>query len=272
MPGPTNTIKHPYFDIEVRTNLPMAIEQYDPDAILIWGDLTRDNIRPLKILNKPMAICFAGGETNHTNSGLFDHIFVESEVYEDIFKSKGASVSIAFGTNTDLFKPIEQNKIFDTIFPATFATWKRHELYAKATEGLDSLAVGYIYKDHEQECWQVCLDHGVTILPHVSAQVLHYLYAASRVCVVPSLSSGGSQRTVLEAMAMNLPLIITDSDKFDYAYGKVYRVKPRIEAIRNCVDNIIKYDEKTNTRDYVLDNWSHIQYADALEKGLSEII
>jgi glycosyltransferase involved in cell wall biosynthesis len=276
MPGDAfNIIHHPFFDIFVSEDLMASVAMYNPDVILMWGDMTRPNAVPLAELSKPTAICFAGGEADSYNTPLFDHIFVESKVYKEKLNAAGYNnVSIAFGTNTDLFAPIQQNKQFDTIFPATFAAWKRHDLYAHATMGLRSLAVGYIYRDHEQECWEECLKLGTTILPHVSAQVLHHLYAASRVCVIPSLSSGGSQRTVLEAMAMNLPLIITDSDKYDYAHdsGQVFVAEPTVESIRGHIDALLDGEHEVNTRDYVLENWSHITYAEALEDGLKQII
>ena len=218
-----------------------------------------------------MAICFAGGEVLGENVGLFDHIFVESEVYKKELEDNGYKASIAFGTNTDLFKPQNQAKVFDTIFPATFAAWKRHDLYAKATSGLASLACGYMYDTHEQECWQVCIENGIAVLPHVTPDVLVKLYAASRVCVVTSSSAGGSQRTVLEAMAMDMPVVVTDSDKFDYE--GLIRVEPTIEAVSEAVKDAMKLGPWFEpTRDYILDNWSHIQYADALEEGLKSIV
>lgn len=237
------------------------------DIILHWADMTRPNVKPLAELGIPQAICFAGGEPLGENYPYFSHVFVESQVYKEVFDKEGISCSIAFGTNTDLFKPVEgQKKKFDAFFPATFAKWKRHELFAQSVEGLNALACGYMYETHEQECWQVCLDKGVTVLPHVSASVLRYLYAASKTVVVPSLSSGGSQRTVLEALAMNIPCIVTDSDKFDYDH--LIRVEPTIPAIRAAVENTLPKE----TRQYVLDNWSHIQYADNLEEGLKKCL
>lgn len=263
------TIKHSYFDIEVTDNIKAYVGALKPDAILHWADTTRPNAAPTAELGIPMALCFAGGEANGGTAQYFQHIFVESEVYKPQFLRRGIPVSTAFGTNTELFKPTEQTKAFDTIFPATFATWKRHELYAQATNGLRSLACGYMYTDHEQECWQVCLDNGVAILPHISAQALHYLYAASKVCVISSRSDGGSQRTVLEAMAMNIPLVVCDSDKFDYAEGLSFKAEPLIPEIRKKIDEAL--ESECNTREYVLQNWSEYNYADALEKGLLSI-
>jgi len=261
-------IPHEYFNIH-----PIDLEAMrGSDVILQWGDMTRPHAMPIAMMGIPTAICFAGGEVLGENVELFDHIFVESEVYRKIYADAGYSTSIAFGTNTELFKPVDgQPKVFDTIFPATFAAWKRHELFAQATRGLTSLACGYMYHKHEQECWQVCLDNGVAVLPHVSADVLHYLYASSRVCVIPSLSSGGSQRTVLEAMSMNLPLIVCDSDKFDYVKGQDVTVTaPVVEDIRAAIDNNLY--KKVGTRNFIIKNWSENSYADALEKGLKAIL
>lgn len=273
LPGvENNLIKHPYFDMIVAKDLPVVIHTWNPDVILHWGDMTRPNAVPLRELNKPMAICFAGGEPLNYNTGYFEHIFVESEVYRKVFEDAGYSTSIAFGTNTELFTPIKQNKVFDTIFPATFAAWKHHEIYARAVSGRPSLAVGYMYPDHEQECWQVCIDNGVTVLPHVSAEALHYLYASSRVCVITSASNGGSQRTVLEAMAMNLPLIVTDSDKFDYARGRVFECDPNPEAVRGFVGALADGDTEVSTRQYIIENWSEYTYADSLIAGLRSIV
>lgn len=261
-------IDHIYFPIQVAEDVVRTVSEFKPDVILHWADMTRPHAVPLAMLGIPQAICFAGGEALGYNWEIFNHIFVESQVYLEAYKKAGASTSIAFGTNTDLFKPIEQNKAFDTIFPGTFAAWKRHDIYATATKGLRALACGYMYETHEQECWQVCLDNGVTVLPHVSAPVLRNLYAASKVGVVTSQSDGGSQRTVLEMMAMNLPVVTCMSDKFDYE--GIIRVEPTIENVRNAIEENL--DKDASTRDYIVENWSHINYAEALEKGLESII
>lgn len=269
-----HVIEHPYFPITVTKYPDVLCSEFAPDVVLMWGDMTRPNANPILKLGIPMAICFAGGNLFGDNVDYFDHIFVESEVYKETYLEHGhENVSVAFGTNTDLFKPMpEQVKQFDTIFPATFASWKRHELYSAATRGLRSLAVGHIQPNGiDESSWQTCLINGTTVLPHITADGLRYLYAASRICVVTSSSAGGSQRTVLEAMAMNIPLVITESDKFDFAKGLAYEAEPSIESVRGRIDALLDGEHDTNTREYILNNWSHIQYADALEKGLQKI-
>lgn len=264
-------VKRPDFSFYGSPNLKEAIKHARPDVILHWADCTRPNAQPLAELGIPMALCFAGGDPNGDTADFFDHFFVESQVYEDAFKTRSKSVSRAFGTNTELFKPIEQTKKFEVLSVGTFALWKRHQLFAESVKGLDALAVGYMYDTHEQECWQVCLDNGVAVLPHVSARALHRLYAMSEICVVTASSVGGSQRTVLEAMAMNMPLIVTDSDKFDFIRN-VFECEPNPHEIRGCIDAILDGDHEMNTRQYVLDNWSEYTYADSLEKGLKALI
>lgn len=263
-------IDHIYFPIQIAKDVVKTISDFKPDAILHWADMTRPHAVPLAMLGIPQAICFAGGEALGYNWEIFNHIFVESQVYLETFKKAGASVSIAFGTNTDLFKPIEQPKMFDAMKCGTFASWKRYHLYAQAVKDMRALAVGYMYSTHEQECWQTCLDNGVMVLPHVSAPVLHRLYAASEVGVITSESSGGSQRSVLEMMAMNLPLVVTDSDKYDYLTDEVLRVEPTVEAVREGV--LSQTGREVNTREHVVKHWSHISYAESLEKGLKSII
>lgn len=262
-------IKNAYFDMTASEDVVKDIVEFEPDVILHWADMTRPHARPLAKLGIPMAICFAGGEPLGENAVFMDHIFVESAVYYRVFKEAGMSVSMAFGTNTELFKPIEQPKLFDTIFPATFAGWKRHDLYAEATQHLRSLAVGYMYTTQETECWQVCLDHGVMVLPSVSARVLHRLYAGSEICVIPSQSNGGSQRTVLEAMSMNLPLVVCDSDKFDYSKDFAITAPPDAMLIQEAV--LASIGKKVESRQFVIDNWSEYTYADSLERGLLSI-
>ena len=265
-------IPHPYFPIHVSTDLLRDVSHFQPYVLIHWADCTRPNAERLASLGKPMALCFAGGATDSYTARFFDHFFVESEVYKERFIAAGKSVSTAFGTNTHLFQPIKQAKIFDAIFPATFCEWKRHQLFAKATSTLKACAVGYIQPHgKESHCWTPCVDRGNLVLPHVSAEALHRLYAASKVCVIPSRSDGGSQRTVLEALAMNIPVVVCeDSDKtteyIRQSEGLI--VPPDPVAIYQAICQ--SRDKTPNTRDYILKNWSEITYADAINSWITQ--
>lgn len=273
--GKDQVIDTPLFEATVTSDMVKSVREFSPDVILHHADFTRPHAQPLRELGIPMAICFAGGEAINYNTPYFDHIFVESQVYKERLQEGGyTNVSIAFGTNTNLFKPIEtQAKVFDALMPGTYAIWKRHELFAKATSDLLAVTAGYMYPDSwEKECYEVCEKAGNVVLPHVSAQTLHRLYASSKCVVVPSRSDGGSQRTVLEAMAMNVPLIVTDSDKYDYITDEVVRVEPVVDDLWHAIMDVDIKGTVVNTREHILANWSEFTYADSLEGGLKSLL
>lgn len=257
-----------------------AVRAFEPDVILHWADATRPHAEPLKTLGKPMALCFAGGNPFGPTWHLFDHIFVESQSYKMQYENRGMGhmVSTAFGTNTKLFDPQhakvkKQAKIFDVANFSTYCAWKRHDLLASAVQGYSVVCAGYKYDDHETECWQVPLNAGFLCLPHLSPEALRTLFAASRTCVLTSHWTGGSQRTVLEAMAMEIPLIVmSDSDKTsEYVLdcGEGFVVPPDPVAIKEAVQEAMYMTVKT--RPYILENWSEYRYAENLEKGLKKI-
>ena len=270
--GPDAVIDHEYFPIHVSSNIYRDVKEFNPDKIIMWADCTRDNAAPLAELGKPMALCFAGGSVDGPTNMYFDHFFVESRTYFDAFTVRGKSVSYAFGTNTDLFKPQpNQQKYFDTIFPATYAGWKRHHIFAEAIKGLNACSVGYIIPA-EKIFYDKCEAAGALALPHVSADVLVKLFAASHTCTITSYTNGGSQRTVLEAMAMNIPLVVCkDSEKtseyvLEAGEGKLVETNPN--AIKEAIFEM--RTKQVNTRDYIMSKWSHVHYADAMDKWIHE--
>jgi len=273
--GKDTIFYHDYFPIILKPTpelLAQEILKEKPDAILVFGDFTRPTIPYLANRGIPMACCLAGG-TFRNYVDCFDLIFVESRVYKDQLEAEGRNVIQAFGTNTELFKPIKQPKIWDAIFPATFARWKRHEIFAEALKE-KGLACGWMYQDHETECWQVCQDKGVMILPHIPAEVLVYLYNASKTCVITSDSTGGSQRTVLEAMACNIPVMVAhDSDKTteyirESGIGEI--INPDPNSIRQAIEKW--KDKEVNSRKWILENYSEFIYAEKLKNGISSIL
>lgn len=268
------TLPHTYFDINVCTQgegMVDSVREFEPDVILHWADTTRPNAKPLFQLGIPMALCFAGGNPFGETHTLFDHIFVESDVYYEQFKDRGFSVSKAFGTNTTLFSPnYTQSKYIDAFFPATYCLWKRQQLFTDAVQGLRACTAGWMYEKQERDCWEYPEKRGILVLPHLSAKALQRMYAASRCVVITSRSDGGSQRTVLEAMAMNIPVVVTeDSDKTtEYikasGWGHIAKAKPN--HIRNAIHEAL--ETKPTSRDWILENYSEDKYASDLEEGL----
>ena len=269
--GKDTIFQHDYFPITLKPTpelLSETILKEKPDAMLVFGDFTRPTIPFLTDKGIPMAICLAGG-TFRNYVDAFDLIFVESEVYKNQLEAEGKRVIKAFGVDTELFKPIKQPKIWDAIFPATFANWKRHSIFTEAM-GSKGVACGWMYQDHETENWQICQEKGTMILPHLSHKAVAYLMNAAKTCVITSDSTGGSQRTVLEAMACNIPVIaMHDSDKTteyirDCGIGEI--VNPDVDSIRKAVEKW--KDKEVNSREWVIENYSAEVYADKLKQGL----
>lgn len=243
------------------------------DAIVCWGSLDRPwhGTLPEGI---PAILCFAGGPTSHPFLRNFDHVLVESRVYEEAFSRHITRVSRAFGTNTDIFRPeARTTKVFDAIYPASFCFHKNIELFAKAMGGR-GLAVG---NWNEETIVSKCLQLGLPIMRRVSSAALCDLYNMSRCTVVPCGPDGGAQRVVLESMACGIPVVLAnDNDKCrefveESGFGKL--VHPVDSDIREAVDALIRepLDPKIG-RDYIISKWTHIHYADAIERAARECL
>jgi len=271
------TLPHEYFPIHFITPgeaMAAAVLDFNPDVILHWADCTREHGKSLAKLGIPMALCFAGGATDAENWYKFQHIFVENEEYRLKFEKQGVDCSIAFGTNTELFTPVDNAvRSIDAYFPATFCDWKRQDLFYKATRGLKTLCAGFMYPVSERYCWEEPMKAGVVVVPHISAEANRMLMAQSKCVLVTSKNVGGSQRTVLEALAMNTPVIVM-SDNFkccEYLRDvgcEDWIVDPEPEKIRELVLSITPRD----TRSKIIGKWDAETYANNIESGIMKII
>lgn len=225
----------------------------DAEFSLFWGALDKHHHR--RKFFKKQGLCFGGGPTYHPNIRNFDIVFAESKIDLEEFENLNVNTVQAFGTNTKLFREIpNQPKIFDFIYPTAFAKWKNHERFVeyvvKFSEGksIKALAVGYMQPDGwEKECYEICLENGISVLPWVPPSALPYLLSMSRNVLITADPNGGCQRTVLEAKACNVPVII-DS------------VSPKLKELEEL------------TYEQVLKDWSEIAYAEKLKKGIDEVL
>jgi glycosyltransferase involved in cell wall biosynthesis len=245
---------------------------WKPDAILFFCDFSRDIMGELDGKGIPMAQCYTGGRFT-TYATVPDIVFTESKSYIDWMKSHGVKKVVqAFGTNTELFKPYPQPKIIDALFPATFASWKRHKLFCEAM-GPNGIVCGW-WQEHEMEIIRDAFKTGVGILHHQMAESMALLYSMARTVVVTSNDHGGSQRTVLEALACNIPTIVMNDSTMTSEYvrecGFGAIVEPNVEAIRAAVEQF-KGRTDSNTREWVMQNYSEYIYADKVRDGILSI-
>lgn len=250
------------------------LRMIDPQFILAWGDLARPSFGGIKQFGVPTGLCFAGGTTEHGNRDNFDVIFVENDEYVKRFAKDGYKVKRAFGVNDALFAPtIHLKPQFSAIYPAAFMPWKRHDLFAKAA-GDRGLAVGAMFA-HEKDCFNVCFENGVAVMPKVPYEVLPWLISQSLAVVVTAAKDGGSQRTVLEAMSMNKPVIVTSDNVQCVEYVKEADcgiiVEPEVVKIREALKRLD--DAKADKgRMFVEMNYSAEIYAQQLWEGIKKYL
>ena len=245
---------------------PYNVDKYD--WIIPWGVMSIPFNETIDVYSAKKAIFCAGHPQDIENIHKFNCVFVESPaVYEQI-RRNGVRTVLAFGTDTDYFKPRDEKKIYDAFFPATYSTWKRQDLFAEATKGYKALSCGYIQPDGttlHQECQSV---GGYTMAGLVPTRVISLLYNMSKCVVITAWH--GSERTALEAMASNVPLVVTKDNELACSLltDECIKVDPTPEAIRKGMEKAMKM--KVNTREHILKNYSHKIYAknilDILEK------
>jgi len=173
------------------------------DGLIFWGGSQHKMIPYIEKIKLPKMFLFGGGSLHVPALHAFDIVCVEEDWTVGQMRRCGVKAYKAFGTNTDLFKPLDLPIQWDYIYPGAFALWKCHDVFLEYVRGKGkALAVGYMQpKGIEKETYKKCLDEGVTVLPHVSSDVLVWLLNQSKEVVITAHEFGGGQRSVLEALA-----------------------------------------------------------------------
>lgn len=265
--------EHDYVRLSFSPNPAQQVRDFKPDCILFFSDLSRPIIGELADYPCPKAVCYSGGRFTDFEH-IPDIIFVESKTYLDWFKSHGKNVVQVFGTNTEIFHPTKQPKIFKSYFPATGAAWKRHELFAQAMKG-EGIVSGW-WQPHEPQCLQACIDAGTPVLHHQMPESVNYLYNMAKTVLITSSDVGGSQRSVLEAMACGvMPIVMSDSTMTteyirESGFGKI--CDPDIDSIRKAVQEAIDnpQDPKIGV-DYIKNKYTEYHYANGVKAGIESI-
>lgn len=261
--------KHDYVDLRFSPDPVQELIDWRPDVVLFFANFGDDFLPQLQG-KFPIAMCYTGGRYTDYAS-VPDIVFTESKSYIPWMKQVcDGKIVQAFGTNTELFRPLDQPKIFDGFFPATGAAWKRHHLFAEAL-GSRGLVCGF-WQPHEPQCLEVCVKNRVAVLHHQMAESVSYLYSMAKTVVITSADTGGSQRTVLEAMSCNVPVIVMSDSTMTTEYVEESEgaiVEPDVNKIREAVEEW--KDRKVSTREWILDNYSEFVYADKIKQGIESL-
>lgn len=246
--------------------LKYAIDIHNPKYIFGWGT-SFYNWPELESTSARKILLYAGGQYDFENaSRVFDHIVVENPSDQIHFPGS----TIAFGTNTEIFRPIDMYyaKNFPCIFPSAFARWKRQELWAKVAP-IGSLAIGQ-FQEHEKDCYEVCVENGHIVIPQVPMNILPYFYNQSVGTLLTAEHMGGCQRASLESMACNVP-VLTTSDSKASEFNGVWSASPIENELREAYTTMcVTFSQNpVNLREeFIVGKLDHITYATKLKELL----
>lgn len=259
-----------------------GIEKFNPDVVLYWeAPVTQygkdsHNWNAVCALPYKKCLLFAGGPLKAMDVKDFDLVFVESKVNEEDCERQGIPYRRAFGTNTDIFKPDQYTKIYNGFMQATFADWKRHDLFARALRE-DGLVAGR-KQEHDMNGYLACEKNGVKILPEQLPQTVAMLINKSHTVVNTSSEMGGGQRCTLEAMACGVPVIVMSDSPKNREFVEESRAgivcEPNEADIRQAISQCkqSRYEMGIKGIRYIYNNWTEYHYAIALIQGIKSIL
>lgn len=191
------------------------------------------------------------------NLHRLDVVYCESDPICKAVRAHGVRAVKAFGTDTNFFKPDHKTKKdIDYFYPATFSPWKRQDEIADYGDRL--VCVGTIQPDG-QDIYNRCVNRGVRCkVGYFPVEEIREFYRRAKNVPIPAIH--GSERTVLEAMSMNiLPQVIHPTNRRTFSYLVEYQQEKRLKP-------------KLTPREFVLKNYSHKIYAKQIMKGINEVM
>lgn len=234
-------------DVFIDEFVPTPSDGYD--VIWIWGDSNCPFFNELDKFDCKKVISLTTDPQNFDNLRKCDVVFVESEPVYEAVRSQGIRAVRAFGTDTEYFCPDESiEKDLDYFYPATFSPWKLQRDIAHLGNKLT--CIGTLQPDGDID-HKACVDNGVNIeLGYFPVSKIRDYYRRTKQITIPAVH--GSERTVLEAMSMNIPVEVTN---------------PINQRAMSYMEEFKKSGCKT-TREFIVDNYSHIKFAEKLMKGM----
>lgn len=239
------------------------------DVLMFWGG--SNNKYHQVMIGRPerKLWLYPGGDIYLDIVGQYNVVFTEDKFYEERLKKAGTRVIRVTGTNTAIFKPEKRKKYFGAFYPATFSPWKRQDLFAEAV-GKEGLCSGTCQPDGK-ELLEKCLELGTkVIIGYLPAESLAMLYNMSEVVILPV--AHGSQRTLLEALGMNIPCVVGNYFKptmdlaLEIGGTEIVDLKPKM--IRKAWLKMRR--KKINTRSYVIHHYGEKQFAEKLLRGIED--
>lgn len=223
-------------------------DYHDWDAILFWDDSNSAFFHVIDRYPCKKGMILTTDPHNIENLKKVDIVFCESQPIYEAVRRHGLRAVKAFGTDTDFYKPhLTLKKDIEYFYPATFSPWKRQDTIAHLGKKL--FCLGTVQPDG-QEIYKKCLKMGVQCLVgYFPAEKVREYYQRAKKVIIPAIH--GSERTVLEAMALNILPEINPQNQRASSYLKEYR----------------ETKEYITPRDFIRGEYSHKKYAEKILKA-----
>jgi glycosyltransferase involved in cell wall biosynthesis len=148
---------------------------------------------------------------------LCDQIFITTDENRDILIKnypfvKKKILVLNNSINTELFKPLPNEKKIDIIYVARFNKDKNHQALIKSIQGL-GLKVLFIGRGETLKKIKTLAENSgvhITHIDRIPNNELPQYYNSAQMCVFPSLHEG-NPKSLLEAMSCGLPIVALDS-------------------------------------------------------------
>jgi glycosyltransferase involved in cell wall biosynthesis len=258
---------------EVCYHLDGLRHDHTPDLLMCWGGTLSKTYNEGLAYQGRKALFFAGGPRSEELFDQYDIVFFENDIHTREAKQWGNHYFTAFGTNTKIFYPMPwQPKVFDVIYPGAFGLWKRKEVFAEAVRGLKAFSLGNI-QYHEPQCLDVCIQNGVAVSGDIPQNRLPYFMAMSKTVIVLPVPEIGCQRTVLEAMAMNIPVIVPDDAPLVVEFaekGGGIIINPTRSEIKRAIIEAPQTNEKGIQ--YIKNEMTEQHYAQKIINAMKSIL
>lgn len=219
------------------------------DAILFWDDSNSTFFNVIDKYTCKKGMILTTDPHNIDNLKKLDVVFCESMPVYEACRMYGIRAVRAFGTDIFFYKPDHKiKKDIEYFYPATFSPWKRQD--AIAYLGPKLLCVGTVQPDGMEE-YEACRRAQVQMrIGYFPAKQIRMYYQRAKKVIIPAIH--GSERTVLEAMAMNI----------------VPQVNPENKRTHSYLDEYAE-DVSLTPRDFIEKFYSHVIYANKIFHALS---
>lgn len=191
---------------------------------------------------KKYGLCIAGNAFPPDTMNRYDVLFYETEWYKPQIE-KHKNIFHAFGVNTNIYRPMKLNNVWDWITVGSFSFWKRQEKLLDKEGTI--LAIGEIQIDNLDESMQIIgplMVQGCMISNMVHPYRLAQIYNMSHACYIPAELEGGGERAVLEARACGIEVDVEDDNPKlkELCYSEIWDYKYYAEQLKKGVDSCLK--------------------------------